>query len=163
MARIVILLAVLAVALLLWYKISSARGEERRKMVYWTVFSVIAGSLLLLAATGKLNWLTAVIGSAVAMLPRLLAYLKYLPLISRLYQQAKPGAQSRQQKSSAPPPRSGAMSKQEALDILGLKPGATREEILSAHKRMIQKMHPDRGGSDHLAAQINKAKDVLLG
>jgi small-conductance mechanosensitive channel len=161
MARLVILIAALAVALLLWYNISRSRGEQRKKMIFWTLFSIIAGTLLVLTATGRLHWITAVIASAVAMIPRLLGYLKYLPLVSRLYQQTKTGKQSQQQ--PPPPPRSGAMTKKDALDILGLKPGATREEILSAHKRMIQKVHPDRGGSDTLAAQINKAKDVLLG
>ncbi len=164
MARIVILLAVLAVALLLWYNIRRSSGEQRKKMIFWTLFSIIAGTLLVLTATGRLHWIAAVIASAVAMIPRLLGYLKYLPLVSRLYQQTKTGKQSQQsQQQPPPPPRSGAMTKKDALDILGLKPGATREEILSAHKRMIQKVHPDRGGSDTLAAQINKAKDVLLG
>ena len=162
MARIVILLAVLAVALLLWYNIRRSSGEQRKKIILWTVIWSIIATLMFLAATGKLNLITAAIGSFIALIPRLLGYLKYLPLISRLYQQTKPGKQSNQQ-SSPPPPRSGAMTKKEALDILGLKPGASREDILAAHKRMIQKVHPDRGGSDTLAAQINKAKDVLLG
>ena len=55
------------------------------------------------------------------------------------------------------------MSAQQALRILGLEPDATREAILDAHRRLIQKLHPDRGGSSYLAAQINRAKDVLLG
>jgi len=49
------------------------------------------------------------------------------------------------------------------MEILGLKPGYKGEDVIQAHRRMMQKVHPDRGGSDYLAAQINKAKDTLLG
>ena len=56
----------------------------------------------------------------------------------------------------------GAMSRDEALSVLGLKADATGEDIKNAHRRLMKDFHPDRGGSDYLAAKINQAKDILL-
>ena len=64
---------------------------------------------------------------------------------------------------SAHPTAAPAMTPDEALAILGLKPGASPDEIKAAHHRLMMKIHPDQGGSDALAAQVNRAKDVLLG
>ena len=57
----------------------------------------------------------------------------------------------------------GVMDRAQALKVLGLAKGATANDIKEAHRRLISGMHPDHGGSDFLAAQINQAKDVLLG
>ncbi|HYK79428.1 MAG TPA: DnaJ domain-containing protein [Micropepsaceae bacterium] len=63
---------------------------------------------------------------------------------------------------SSGPPRASAMSRAEALTVLGLQEGATEGEIRAAHRRLILQTHPDKGGTNYLAAKINEAKDVLL-
>lgn len=57
----------------------------------------------------------------------------------------------------------GVMDEATACSILGLAPGASPEDIKSAHRRLMTKLHPDHGGSSYLAAQLNQAKDFLLG
>jgi DnaJ family protein C protein 19 len=66
--------------------------------------------------------------------------------------------------SSGPSRRtSGAMTRQEAYEVLGLPTNATEAEIRAAHHRLMRAAHPDAGGSDWLAARINQARDILLG
>jgi hypothetical protein len=67
------------------------------------------------------------------------------------------------EEAAAPPPRSGPMTRQEALAVLGLAEGASEAEIRGAHRRLMRAAHPDQGGSDWLASRLNEARDVLLG
>ena len=55
------------------------------------------------------------------------------------------------------------MSRNEALEVLGLQESCSKDDVRFAHKKLIKSIHPDQGGSDWLAAKINRAKDILLG
>jgi DnaJ family protein C protein 19 len=83
------------------------------------------------------------------------------PLIWQKWQEAR----NRQPDASAaqpPPNRRGTMTRDEAYQVLGLQPGASKAEIRAAHRRLMRGAHPDAGGSDWLASRVNEARDILL-
>ena len=76
------------------------------------------------------------------------------------------GARSRRTVEPKPrpqPSRPERVGLAEARAILGVGEGATVEEIRIAYARLMQRAHPDHGGTDGLAAQLNAARDRLLG
>jgi hypothetical protein len=57
----------------------------------------------------------------------------------------------------------GAITQQEAYEILGLQPGASEDDIRQAHRSLMKRFHPDQGGTTWLATRLNEARDILLG
>ena len=82
--------------------------------------------------------------------------------ILEAYLERRMGSDWRDRAGASPKGATTSMGRMEALAVLGLTEGATAEEIKSAHRRLIQRVHPDVGGSADLAARINRAKDILL-
>ena len=140
-------------------KSSNFQARNSIKIIIWIL---LIGLLMGLMVTGKLNGVFALIGVVIAFLVKLIPnMLRYAPQLHRLWQLFSKNQQTNQQ-ASGRDFHSTVMTVEQALQVLGLKSDASRDEIVEAHRKLIAKLHPDKGGSDYLAAQINLAKKVLL-
>lgn len=118
-------------------------------------------SLAVLAATGRMHWLAAVGAAIVPFLRRGFGLIRYLPWVRQLYEQSRQGPFSGAA-GGASASGSGDMSPLQAREILGLGTHPSDDEVIAAHRRLMQKLHPDRGGTTFLAQQLNEAKRILL-
>ncbi len=237
-------LMVVLVAVALAYLGFRWLARQPRKTRFQVAAVIIGTGLVFLAATGRLNWVFALIGLLLPFVRRLLALIGYLPVLQRLYRQfsgvggGRPatGQQStvetrflrmvldhdtgemdgsilegklsgstlsslsyeqlyelfeeydredeesaqllgaylsrvhgdRWQQAEGSSAETGGdgfasdMTQREAYEILGLEEGADAQAIKAAHRRLMQRLHPDHGGSTFLASKINQAKDLLL-
>lgn len=136
------------------------RKQPKNKQIQGLL--ILAAVVLVgLAVTGRLHPIIAIIGAAVASLQKFAGLLRFVPLFKNLFTDTPLNNPDASDQTSNVSPEI-KMSKEEAHRVLGVDDSATDDEIIEAHRKLIQKMHPDRGGNDYLAAKINQAKDYLL-
>lgn len=101
-------------------------------------------ALFYMALTGKL---AAALGLGAAIIPFVVAYFRERRLMKD---------------SPAPDAKSEIKTREDALKVLGLKDGASEDNIKAAYKKLMTKVHPDQDGSEWMAAKLNQARDFLL-
>lgn len=145
------------------------------------MFALLLGAVVLLLLLGGMRaferasigsvrtllvWIAALAGLSLALLlvltGRAGAALGALVFLAPMLWQRVQTPPRRPDGHSQSPSSGGRMTRQEAYEVLGLRPGASRADIQDAHRRLMRGAHPDAGGSDWLAARINQARDRLL-
>ncbi|MDX1587574.1 MAG: hypothetical protein R3296_01455 [Oleiphilaceae bacterium] len=134
-----------------------ATPEQRRRGLFYAVVSGVAVLSLVLVVTGRVHFLAGLVMAALPWLRRV-AFLRRL----RALFSAGGGAASAGEQAREAPVDDGPMTLAQARELLGVTATASREEIVMAHRRLMQRVHPDRGGDNALAARANEAKALLL-
>ena len=117
------------------------------------IFFLLSIVVIFLVLTGRAHWISAIVVALIPLVKKLFLILRYLPILQRFssyYSQKKQGGPKQ------------SMSIKEAADILNVSENASEDEIILAHKKAMQKNHPDKGGSKEIASKINTAKKRLL-
>lgn len=128
------------------------RKDLVKKILIWGGLGLVLAAVLM----GRASWVMGVMAALIAIMARLTKLLAYFPTLKKVFPDMAQADASKKNTSLS------QMSRQEAAEILGVDIDASVDDIRLAHKRLMQKIHPDRGGSEPLAKQINQAKDVLL-
>lgn len=154
------------------------RRERAARRKTWSPYWLLGAVLLGIVLVRFGNWMVVAAGMVAAALRGLLPLLRFLPLLESVRRATSArssahagapwgasgaggegaGPSSEGSRGSRRPER---MSRQEALQVLGLDERATSEDVQREYRRLMRKIHPDLGGSSYLAAKLNEAKDVL--
>jgi hypothetical protein len=231
--RLIVILALVALLVFLLKRFNRLSKAKQKQISKMAIFGALGLLLVVLALSGRLSWIVAVLGALLPLIPRVMRFaLRFgptvWPYLKRFQQNRQSHMQSRFIKlqidmlsgelkgevlqgelagqklqdltlaqlqqllqayqsedadsanllqaylnrvhpgwsdagsGSNYAPSDSRMTEQQAREILGVSAEADKAEISKAHKRLMQKLHPDRGGSDYLAVQVNQARDLLI-
>ena len=149
-----LLLAALLFLLLNWW--ANAELKSAKRSLTWAIVGVCVVLGMILLATGKALLAAVPAGFALfRMAGPTVAKLLLGQVMSGKFRKGNTGntASTGQQK----------MTRSEALEVLGLEEGASKTDVNEAYKRLMAQVHPDKGGSDWMAAKLNAARKTLLG
>ena len=150
-----------AFTLVRWF--SNADTKNVRKSLPWGAIAIVVLLLLVLVATGRIDAALAGLAALVVWGMRVFSMVQMGKQFRDMFRKKDAAGANAGAENASPARRPDPMSPDEAYRILGLQPGASDEDVKAAYRRVIGQLHPDRGGTDYLAAKVNQAKDVLLG
>ena len=163
-----ILIPAIAVLTVIWFVKSYQQGtpDQRKRLVVGFLFAIVFGFVLFMALTGRIHFIAAIVTGLFPFVRKIVPFLRYIPFVRRFVKNVRVEDTDKNDDSysrKAAASNSSIMTRAQALDVLGLEEGgASEKDIVDAHRRLMQKFHPDRGGNHYLAAQLNRAKDTLL-
>lgn len=157
------LLLVAFIALWIGMSFRKLYQKKGKKVILPTLFFLVLALLIALTVMGKMHWLSVVVFSLLAVLRFLLKIVTmYAPFLMRISPLLWQSIFTRGKKAGASTAERGAMSQEHARAVLGVKANASKEDITKAHRQLIQRLHPDRGGTTRLTRIVNQARDTLL-
>lgn len=144
-----IIVALIAMIAFGWLssKTGRSRGKQSAKLLLG-ILAILGGVFLTLRGLGSIGVFLIPIG---------------IGLLAPTLGISIPGYGQQRNPGSSSPSSQGGMTTQEARKVLGVSPDASRDDIQKAYKDMMKRVHPDAGGSDGLASQVQQARDILLG
>jgi len=157
MIRLLIPLILIVLAIVLARRYVNAAPADKQKSRKIDVLLIAATIvLLILTLLHRMHWLGTLVPTVI------MAGRKIAETLSKLVRHGQNESHSSQKQESQTPDSSGKLNEEEALKVLGLERPYSNDDVIEAHRKLIQKFHPDRGGNDYLAAKINDAKEFLL-
>ncbi|WP_308909531.1 DnaJ domain-containing protein [Pseudokordiimonas caeni] len=136
-----LLIAAAFLILLEWWARTDV--DSAKRVLFWAAIGACILLCIFLVATGR-------------------GFAALVPVGISLWRFRNMGKAAREAGERVMRPRKGNMSRKEALEVLGLKEGASVAEVNTAYRRLMAVNHPDKGGSDWMAAKLNEARKVLL-